>query len=223
MSKYYLVTIVALCALGVLFFSSTEPESSIVVRDDVAPTSTEVVEVPTLVPPSQSVERSNLEASFPGSVEEPKDVAADSSENAEDRSDWTVYQWRDVHAKSWLERFSTATALDERVIALKAVEGIAIANILDSRGLGRTDPEFSPANKGDSWGYSLNGVTYEFKDQDFPEYQTIVDLQSRLFTKPEPGEVREISDDLEQRVLDRLEESLVAVANLGRGPSYHNR
>lgn len=66
-------------------------------------------------------------------------------------------------------------------------------------------------------------MTYEFKDQDFPAYQTIVDLQSRLFTKPEPGEVREISDDLEQRVLDRLEESLVAVEDLGRGPSYHNR
>ena len=66
-------------------------------------------------------------------------------------------------------------------------------------------------------------MTYEFKDQDFPAYQTIVDLQSRLFTIPEPGEVREISDDLEQRVLDRLEESLVAVEDLGRCPSYHNR
>lgn len=141
----------------------------------------------------------------------------------EDRSDWTIYQWREVHAQSWLSRYQESEDLADRVNALKCVGAIAVATILDGRGRGLVGSGVVPKNQGDSWGFSLNGVTYEFHANEFPEYQRIQDLDARLFTPAEPGESREISEELERGILNRLAEAQTVAENLGRGPSYHQR
>ena len=120
-------------------------------------------------------------------------------------------------------RYAEATGLADQVTALKAVDFIAIANILDGRGLGLVNSTITPANSGNSWGFSLNGVTYEFQNNDFPEFQELTALDSVLYTRAKEGEKREISDELHQKVLDRLAESFSVSERLGKGPSYHAR
>lgn len=128
----------------------------------------------------------------------------------EDRSSWSRERWLSHHLESYKVRFIEASNVGAKVEAGHTLLLGSIGAILDAQGMSVTPVagEPFPSNKGDDFGFMLNGKIYKFGPNEFPEYEVVQRKWSRLGKPKEPGEPkRAIGPQLEAQILARMAEA----------------
>ena len=142
------------------------------------------------------------EAGFSGEPSDQEEGPAIKQPEGE-REDWNKEEWEQFHLSRYLDQFLQADTHDDQWFAAKKLNRLSIASILNAQN--RALPEGSPLTGIDAKEtLQLNGVTYAFDAEEFPEFNRVSAIMHQAKETLQPGEVRLTFDaELTQAIIDR--------------------